>query len=497
MISTPTHDIRPERTLAALALTRGERALELDGPPLGDPKLSSNKADSAMGDDDTTEIAENGNEEDNADADSVTSTEPMHPIASSQGAKGTSSDIPEPPSRPPPVPPRPQASADQGFKKVEEVARQQDAAEILNNVFDLLSCAFKGESTLRDGEQLDLIKRLFFSNVTTVRHTKGKRTTKSDLQDNVHVSTKDRDRTLCAALDDEFGSTELEGDVIKFELFEEAAPIQIINVRRLQFENGQSRKDESHLTLDKVLYLDRYLKRTDSFSEEQLQALRDQQWRLQSELRCLEGRRRTLKETDFEKLDLPNVLEETSAFVEMAQKDMPDLFTEPTKVKSDGLASCLDQRAEELRPDVAELHNDMDALEHEIDTVFESCKDHPYRLHAIFIHAGSHSGGHYWIYIYDFQNDIWRSYNDERVTEVTEEAVFEKVKRDHPPTSTGIVYVRADVVDKYTQAVCRNPETQDGEKEDANADTQQVAHSEIIFKDEFKAATVLDGVSQE
>ncbi|KAF2685800.1 cysteine proteinase [Lentithecium fluviatile CBS 122367] len=506
MIRARTHNIRPERTLAALALTRGEGVDsvvepdtvqlglgEIGGLPVSGPLPPPTKADSAMGDDDAAKAPEHDKKGDNDDAKSDTSTTAMDLTDSLNVPAGATPSVPEPPSRPPPIPPRPQASADQGFKKVEEVARQQDAAEILNNVFDLLSCAFEGESTLRDGEQLDLIKKLFFSDVTTVRVTNGKRASKSDLQDNVHVSTKDRDRTLCAALDDEFGSTELEGDMIKFELFEEAAPIQIINVRRLQYENGRPRKDESHLALDKVLYLDRYLKKTKTLSEEQLQALRDDQWRLQSELRRLDERRRTLKETDFEKLDLPSVLEETAAWVETAQTEMPNLFSDSIKTESNGLASQLGQRAEELRPEISELHGHMDKLEHEIDAVFENCKDHPYRLHAIFIHAGSHSGGHYWIYIYDFQNNIWRSYNDETVKEETEETIFRKVQRVHPPTSTGIVYVRADVVDEYTQAVCRNPETKDVEMKDAEAASGQV----INMDTEFGNIEVLDGVPKE
>lgn len=514
MISSPTHNIRPERTLAALALTRGEHAedtvvadsstnhsglgdiggLPVSGPMLPPQGFSSSRpptpADSVMGDND-------------AKSDSSSMKAMDLTIANEPAA--ASNTPPEPPSRPPPIPPRrqggekAQASNENGFRKIEEVARQQDAAEILNNVFDLLSCAFKGESTLRDGEQFDMIKRLFFSDVTTVRITNGTTASKTDLQDNIHVSTKDRDRTLYAALDDEFGQTELEGGVTKYEFFEEASPIQIINVRRLQYENGRPRKDNSHLALEKVLYLDRYLKSTKSLSQEQLQALRNEQWRLQANLRSLEAKRKALKETPFEKVDLPGALDESAALLEKFKGDACEPIAAPHDINADDLSNQLTQRSDELRPEVADIDSKMDKLEKDIDSVFENCRDHPYRLHAIFMHAGSHSGGHYWIYIYDFQNGIWRKYNDETVTTETEENILSKVDRENPPTSTGIVYVREDVVNKYTEAVCRKPEAtpeantrQDVEMQDVGGYSQPVFNMDTDYKD----LEVINGVEQ-
>lgn len=518
MITAPTYNIRPERSLAALALTRGESTdivtesnTDTGTPPsglgkIGDMPVSGpmlppgfkatsmppSPADSVMGD------AE-------GDADSMKA---MDLTASSEPPGGTATTQPEPPSRPPPVPPRPQVTADIGLKKLEDVAQQQDAAEILNNVFDLLSCAFKGEPKLRDGEQLDLIKEIFFSDVTTVRKTKDKDIPKSDLQDNVLVSTKGRDRSICAALDDEFGLTELEGGVTKYEYFEQAAPVQIINVRRLQFENGRARKDESHLALDKILYLDRYLKTTRSLSEEQLQELRNQQWQLQAELRALENRKKLLKETSFKDVDLPGVLDETAHLVAGLEKQSSEADSEApetsqeqqeTGTKSDeSITDQLNKRADELRPELLQIHERMDKLEKQIDSVFEDCKDHPYRLHAIFMHAGSHSGGHYWIYIYDFQNDIWRKYNDETVTLESEETVLKRVQQDRPPTSTGIVYVRDDVATEYTEAVHRNPikaaDTQDLENDQrGDVEMADAPSANVINMDDLSNLQVIHG----
>lgn len=43
-----------------------------------------------------------------------------------------------------------------------------------------------------------------------------------------------------------------------------------------------------------------------------------------------------------------------------------------------------------------------------------------YELFAIMIHSGSASGGHYYVYIKDFENGEWFWFNDCTVTPVSE-----------------------------------------------------------------------------
>ncbi|CAI6338812.1 unnamed protein product [Periconia digitata] len=508
MITSPTTSIRPDRTLAALALTRSDGLVEegTEGPseavneafigPLLPPSDSAVKstrpttpADSVMGN--------------NGDAKSDTdSMKAMDLTEDADAPVDTVETVPEPPSRPPPIPPRPQATADNSFRKVEEVARQQDAAESINNVFDLLSCAFKGDGILRDDEQDDWIKKYFFADVTTVRSKDGKETLKTDLQDTIAVTPKDRDQTLCAALDDEFGWGEAEPGTFKYEFFEKSPPIQIFNARRLQFDPvaKQTVKNESHLALDQILYMDRYLKSTNSLSHEQLQDLRKQQWKLQDELRKLDGKRKALKETEFQSagksVDLPTVLEQTAAFAEYVTELGDEQTPGTTVINPVELQPMLHERAQEIRSEIENIENRVGQLEKEIDQVFADCKDHPYRLHAIFMHAGSASGGHYWIYIYDAQKQIWRKYNDETVSEESEQEILKKVDRSNPPTSTGIVYVRQDAVEELTEAVCRKLE--EGAHLSGDADVEMKdANAPIMRMDEYMDLRVINGVEQE
>uniref|UniRef100_A0A672Z417 ubiquitinyl hydrolase 1 n=1 Tax=Sphaeramia orbicularis TaxID=375764 RepID=A0A672Z417_9TELE len=50
----------------------------------------------------------------------------------------------------------------------------------------------------------------------------------------------------------------------------------------------------------------------------------------------------------------------------------------------------------------------------------------PYRLHAVLVHEGQASAGHYWAYIYDHANQRWMKYNDITITEST----WEELERD-------------------------------------------------------------------
>ncbi|KAF2011767.1 cysteine proteinase [Aaosphaeria arxii CBS 175.79] len=470
MVTANTSSIRPEIKLAALALSKDadlnlpnsnhieDSGLgELGGEPVFGPMPAPETNDSAMKEDNSdssSTVAE-------ADTDGDHLMEMNDLVGEAAIDEG---EKPPLPNRPPPIPPRPQ-----DMKKIESLAQQQDAAEILNNVFDLLSCAIQGEGVLDDGEQQDLVKRLFFSSVTAVRNTNGTIVRKSDLQDNHLISPGNRDRPLYAALDDEFSLSEQEPEMkdgkaiipTKYEVIDHASPVLIINVRRLVYEGGRSRKDTSHVQLDDLLYLDRYLKQTKSLSEAEVLELRERQWELRRKLRELEARKKELKETEV-KTDLAAAVEETATLIEDFTKadddQLIDVDDDPLPRYTE-LADGLKERAKELEDEAKALDERLKDIDGQVDGVFDKYRDHGYRLHSIFMHRGGPGGGHYWIYIYDFQEKIWREYNDERVSKVEDpqKSIFEQEEK-YPGTSTGVVYVQEDMIDGLTEAVHRVPE---------------------------------------
>jgi ubiquitin carboxyl-terminal hydrolase 25/28 len=84
---------------------------------------------------------------------------PLSPPAT--GPDGGATPLhPEPPSYPPPVPPRPIPETDRQKQLIEEVeiGAQQDVTEVINNVLFQSQCAIRPLRIDSDGEQVDQIK---------------------------------------------------------------------------------------------------------------------------------------------------------------------------------------------------------------------------------------------------------------------------------------------------------------------------------------------------
>lgn len=91
-----------------------------------------------------------------------------------------------------------------------------------------------------------------------------------------------------------------------------------------------------------------------------------------------------------------------------------------------------------------------------IESQFSDLHHLPYRLQAVFVHRGSVAFGHYYIYIYDFEKDIWRKYNDEYVTEVqNRDEIFQHYGEQNPPTPYFLVYVNDGLKSRLVNPVCR------------------------------------------
>jgi ubiquitin carboxyl-terminal hydrolase 25/28 len=462
MITASTDTVQPAIDLAALALCKTDTPQSAPRSP----KLQGDKSNglgSIGGAQVIGPMPAPSNDNDVANissADSVMGDDKSDTSMQAMDLQERSQDTPpSPPTRPPPIPPRPAAPTQSKLGNIEESARQQDAAEVLSNIFDLFSCAIQGKSLLRENEQFDMIKELFFSDVTSVRNIQPKPDESSELRDHFLVSPGWRDRNLYATLDDDFGLSEMEGGVTKYDYIQTAAPVQIINLRRLQFDRvkGEQVYDRSHIGLETTLYLDRYLGKTQSLSQLELLKLREAQWEKQRQLRILDERRDALRRTELQGLDLPETVDEASAFIQRLSEQYEEQGDNSLPTPPSELANALAEKAAYLKRDLEQIDAEMSQLEAEIDSMFKDSRDHPYRLHAVFTHRGGTKGGHYWIYIYDFQNSLWRKYNDDHVTIATEKEIFEREIAAIPPASTGVVYIRQDLITQITEAVRREP----------------------------------------
>lgn len=170
---------------------------------------------------------------------------------------------------------------------------------------------------------------------------------------------------------------------------------------------------------------------------------------------------------------LPQELDQASQHVESELKSEHPEF--PIRFYDDSLERCTDYEM------LQAIDEDMDRLQAFLATQWLESKMLPYRLYAVFVHRGTVSFGHYWIYIYDFRKDIWRKYNDEYVTEVQNlNEIFEKSSDPNPPTPYFLVYVNDEKRDLLVDPVNRNiqPEPNPDQMEGVEATASPAVNQE-------------------
>jgi ubiquitin carboxyl-terminal hydrolase 25/28 len=65
-------------------------------------------------------------------------------------------------------------------------------------------------------------------------------------------------------------------------------------------------------------------------------------------------------------------------------------------------------------------------------------------LHAICVHEGNGEGGHYFNFIKDHMFNRWRKFNDSRVSDVTEDEVFQSANGGFAArTAFWVVYINS------------------------------------------------------
>lgn len=206
-----------------------------------------------------------------------------------------------PPTRPPPFPPRPQTEEQkQAVMEEVQIGAQQDVTEVIANVLFQLECAIKATSFDPSGEQIDLIKTMFFGRQKsyTPDLTGGVRTNEqffSSLIVDVASGPKDIYEALHGAFDVQ--EVEVEGGLRpQYTTITHLPPVLKIHVQRVQYDRqkGSAFKSINHLELKETIYMDRYM---DSDDNNLLQR-RKESWEWKEELRQLEARKLELTETE-------------------------------------------------------------------------------------------------------------------------------------------------------------------------------------------------------
>ena len=207
----------------------------------------------------------------------------------------------EPPSRPPPVPPRPRVPERRStIQDLEDITKQQDVTEVMGNVLFQLSCAIKPTGFDKDGEQLDQIKNLFFGKTkqTTLQKEQEPITEIQPFSD-IKVNVADGSRDVYQALEAAFDEQDITSngkDAIQFSSITQLPPIFQVQIQRTQFDSVLKRtyKSVNRLELFQTIFLDRFL---DTDIDSPLMERRREAWKWKKELAALESRKAELMET--------------------------------------------------------------------------------------------------------------------------------------------------------------------------------------------------------
>ncbi|KAJ6149237.1 Peptidase C19 ubiquitin carboxyl-terminal hydrolase 2 [Penicillium samsonianum] len=374
-----------------------------------------------------------------------------------------------PSNLPPPVPPRnvPQVDREKQLKEEVEIGAQQDVTEVINNVLFQSQCAIKPRGIGSDGEQLDQIKDLFYGQTRSYISTEKGTRSKDERWCDIKVDVAHGSRNIYDAIDGAFDIQKIsvENSVAEqFASISQLPPVLQIQVQRVQFDPVKkcSFKSTNHLGLLETIYMDRYM---DTKNPDVVDR-RNQCWEWKASLKRLEARREELLRTkEGSGVDMATLFRKVKTALQDVDSIENDTETGAgAEVESDSMnAVAGTEFLDELESLAHKAETDLQAVDQEIkdtqtmiSSQFADFHNLPYRLYAVFVHHGSVSFGHYYIYIFDFDKKIWRKYNDEYVTEVQNvDEIFKNDSTSNPPTPYFLVYVNDSMKDRLANPVCR------------------------------------------
>jgi ubiquitin carboxyl-terminal hydrolase 25/28 len=414
----------------------------------------------------------------------------------------TGSRFPAMPEKPPPIPPRNKAGLSIQTTDTKEITEseedglwqfgtQQDVTEVMGNVINLLSCAMKPTGITDAGTQTDKVYDTFYGDSAVYTQKPGKLEKKIESWANLMVYPDDKgSRDIYEALDVNYDEQMVEigsKQIPQWTSITSLPPILQIQIQRTAWNRGTGAgsKNSNPVVFPETIYLDRYMDSDDPNSP--LMKRRRQAWKWKAELRTLQARQTALQVTEAE-MSVPDALRETKNFISTLQEEeIEGIDIEPD------LPDLLEARMEEVAQELELISHQINIIKGKLNEQFTNMRKYEYKLQTVFIHRGEAGGGHYWIYLYDFESDIWREYNDEYVSVVSDrKRIFEHQGGVGVATPYFLAYVRSADQKNLVEAVFRDvkevempdvamswaDQMDEGIAMDQDADDDQVRHVE-------------------
>lgn len=331
-----------------------------------------------------------------------------------------------------------------------EIGRQQDVTECIENVTFQIETALEPERLEADGEQYDLIKKLFYGKTKqTIVPLEGEAKERVLIERffSLIINVSDHPKNIYDSLDNYFSEDIVnldEGLVKKSITIEELPEILQFHVQRVMFDRERlmAYKSIEPIPFSEQIYLDRYL----ATDDEDIIRKRHEVFEWKSHIHELHEKKDAILRVDDEsKLSIIDSLSATKKFLEARREEL--------NVKDETISVIGDQIAA-LRSEIQNIHNELNVLQEKVAGQFSGYTQVGYTIFAIFIHRGEASYGHYWVYIRDPHRNIFRKYNDETVTEVPAAEVF-NFAEGNTATPYYIVYVKELKLHEYVDPLRR------------------------------------------
>ncbi|KAK6456448.1 uncharacterized protein RJT20DRAFT_128351 [Scheffersomyces xylosifermentans] len=339
-----------------------------------------------------------------------------------------------------------------------EVGRQQDVTECIENVTFQIETALSPERLDDDGEQYDLIKKLFYGKtkqtITPIDEStstiNGKPRISIERFFSLIINVSDHPKSIYDALDNFFNEDIVkldEGLVKKSITVSELPEFLQFHVQRVMFDRERlmAYKSLEPIPFSEKIYFDRYL---DTEDPEILQK-RNEVFKWKSEIQqILDQKNEILHIDDETKLTIIDTLVTTKKFLESKIMPHSTMGINPSTI------FAIQDEIDALKSKLLEIDQRLEILREKVANQFTNYNKVGYSIFAIFIHRGEASYGHYWVYIKDPQRNIFRKYNDETVTEVPFSEVFNFIE-GNTATPYYIVYVKENLESEYIDPLRR------------------------------------------
>ncbi|RDA92761.1 hypothetical protein CP533_1419 [Ophiocordyceps camponoti-saundersi (nom. inval.)] len=351
---------------------------------------------------------------------------------------------------------------------------QQDVEEVMGSIINRLQAAIRPSSVdTRTGIQLEKIMETFF--VTTVNYTK-----KFDEQTYQHEISFDRSITAFPAPDGPCSLYDALGRNFDQQILEESKLSRYTAIKTLppvlhvliQRSQSMGSKNGNPVVIPETLHLDRYM---DAPHDSPVFRRRVEDWTLTDRIAdlkswlakdeedpsylglfdtCMNEQSVTNNgdgeagskaediavDVEDENWDFDGPMDED--FLLVTSAGSRELSREPHRERRPADMRALQSRMRSMM--VQELAEREEALKRHQD----SMQSIAYRLHAVICHRGHLMSGHYWVWICDFEDRVWRWYNDADVRENKDTAeVLQTLSTSGEPYY--LCYVRDEDKDGY------------------------------------------------